>query len=140
MSAGDPLGEQQLLTGWLAGFNAVLPDGILALRSDDVDSNEPPAEYLEVGLTRRLADSLRMSGGPRPRIGWRLTTRVVALSSDSARFVRQCAAQLQDSRLPEFDTGPLDFESEEPIGDDDGRQSGLTTWAFDAPRLIPATP
>ena len=92
----------------------------------------PPAQYTEVTVSRRFGAQNRATGST-GRVGWRITTRAVAKTVSNAREMRKrTAAALSYVRLTVDgdQTTPIQFEGEEPIGDDDGWWSGLTTWTY----------
>lgn len=98
---------------------------------DDVPEELPPI-YAEISVTQRYGAPVRMSGA-RPVKGWRLVTRVVGTTVDEARKARDAiAGAVEDKRLLIAGTwtSPVRFETEDVIGDDDGRYSGATTWTY----------
>lgn len=100
---------------------------------DDLKAlSSPPASYVEVTVSRRAGAPLRNPGST-GRTGWRITTRSVAKTVSNAREMRKrTATALLYARLTvDGDkTTPIQFEGEEPIGDDDGWYSGLSTWTY----------
>jgi hypothetical protein len=91
-----------------------------------------PSIYTEVTVERRFGGDSSL-GGTIARAGWRITTRTVAKTVSNAREMRNRArTQLVSARLTVDGktTTPIRFESEDPIGDDDGWYSGLTTWTY----------
>ena len=92
----------------------------------------PPAQYTEVTVSRRFGGENRATGST-GRVGWRITTRAVAKTVSNAREMRKRtdAALLYVRLTVDGDkTTPIQFEGAEPIGDDDGWWSGLTTWTY----------
>lgn len=91
-----------------------------------------PPQYTEVTVSRRYGGDERNTAST-GRVGWRITTRAVAQTVSNAREMRNRAvAALLYKRLTVADdqTTPIQFESEEPIGVDDGWYSGLCTWTY----------
>lgn len=119
----------------LAALNAVLPDGYDAYDPGAVPDPLPEA-FVEVTLTRRYAEAARMPGR-QSRTGWRITTRSVGQSlTFNVRHLHDLTRQaLEDARLviDGVTTGPIQFETEEPIGpdgDDKKWFSGITSWTY----------
>lgn len=100
---------------------------------DDIKAlASPPAQYTEVTVSRRFGGQNRATGST-GRVGWRITTRTVAKTVSNAREMRKRAeTALLYARLTVGgdETTPIQFEGAEPIGDDDGWWSGLTTWTY----------
>lgn len=100
---------------------------------DDIKATAtPPASYTEVTVSRRFGGDDR-NAGPKSRTGWRITTRQVAITVSNAREMRKRThTALEDVRLTVGgkSTSPVEFEGGEPIGEDDGKWSGLETWTY----------
>lgn len=100
---------------------------------DDLKAlTSPPSQYVEVTVSRRYGGEERATGST-GRIGWRISTRAVATTISNAREMRKRAvtALLYARLTVDGDkTTPIQFEGEEPIGDDDGWYSGLSTWTY----------
>lgn len=98
---------------------------------DELPADLPPI-YVEVYVSRRFGAPLRPCGA-RQGSAWRLRTRAVGRTVDEARAARHAVAgRLDDQRLVigGVETKPVRFEAEDPIGWDDGRYSGSTTWTY----------
>lgn len=92
----------------------------------------PPAQYVEVTVSRRFGGEAR-NAGPKSRTGWRITTRQVAATVSNAREMRKRThAALEAVRLTVGAevSSPIEFEGGEPIGEDEGQWSGLETWTY----------
>lgn len=89
----------------------------------------PPAFYNEVTVTPMFVAANDAAG--MPVVGaWRITTRAVAKTEGNAREMRRRATVgLQGVRIATGAT-PVLFESADPIAEDDGWYSGLSTWTF----------
>jgi hypothetical protein len=102
----------------------------------DVDDPELtgdlPAIYVTVLIERRYGGRPGMSGAVRG-VGWRITTRAVGTTIGEARWARvRIHRALEGRRLDvagEFTT-QIRFETERPIGEDDGRYAGSTEWTY----------
>lgn len=97
---------------------------------DDLPAKRPDW-YTEVTVTRRFGGEQRGSGERDGRF-YRATTRQVAKTVSNARNLRTKSAALEDSTLTvgSETTTPIEFETAEVIGPDDGWYSGLETWTF----------
>lgn len=96
------------------------------------DATALPQQYVELGVTRRFGGTELLAGSPRPLV-WRAYTRAVALREVNARRMRSLVSEaLEDARLTVAGktSGPLRFESADPVAPDDGWYSGLTTWTY----------
>lgn len=89
-----------------------------------------PANYNEVTVERRFGGQARAVGSTTRR-GWRITVRSVGIVIDNAREMRRLA-DVEGARLvvDGKTSTPIQFESADPIGEDDGRWSGLTTYTY----------
>lgn len=91
----------------------------------------PPAWYTEVTVSRRFGGEQRGSG-ERDGTLWRITTRQVARRLGNAQNERAKSAGLEYRVLivDGATTTPIEFESADPIGPDDGWFSGLETYTY----------
>lgn len=67
------------------------------------------------------------------RTGWRATFRVVGRTVDEVRWgLKQVSDALDSQRLTinGVETTPIQTESEQAPGPDEGRQSGLSSWIY----------
>lgn len=114
----------------LAALNA---GSALAYESDDLKAmTDLPPNYNEVTVERRYGGQSRATGTTTRR-GWRITARAVGITISNAREMRKRAAtQLEGARVTVDGktSTPIQFESADPIGEDDGRWSGLTTYTY----------
>lgn len=111
----------------LTGANAA-PYDLDELR----DPATRPAAYNEVTVSQR-AGAPNRNVASTGRTGWRITTRSVAKTVTNAREMRSRARTgLLYVRLTVDGavTTRIQFESEEPIAEDDGWFSGLTSWTY----------
>lgn len=95
------------------------------------DAQGVTAEHVQVSVSRRFAETKR--GGAVSRAPFRLQTRPVGNTISNARAINQRVfTALQDSRVTADGqtSTPVDMESADDIGPDDGKFSGLTTWTF----------
>lgn len=125
---------EQHATAVLAAINAKLTALTVPLTAYELDDvPEPlPTAYAELTLSRRFGTATRLPGR-QSRTGWRITTRAVAKGVTNARLVHEKTRQaLEDARLDIGGvlTSPIQFETEEPVGDDDGWFSGLISWTY----------
>lgn len=100
-----------------------------AKRATDADLG---AAYTEVLVTRRYGGAERQDGST-TRSGWRISTRAIGRTVTNARTMRDRAQEALKYVRLSIDgdlTSPIAFESEDPIGEDDGWYSGLTTWTY----------
>lgn len=127
------VGDEQLhAAAVLSRLNDVLPDSVTAYDSDEVPATKP-SKYVEVTLTRRPGGNLR-SAGNTSTAGWRISTRVVDKVSitnarRTANTVRN-ALEFFGLTVAGKPSTPIQFETAEPVGPDDGWWSGLTTWTY----------
>jgi hypothetical protein len=91
----------------------------------------PPDKYTEVTVTRRFGGEQRLSGLRDGQL-FRITARQVARVYQNAQNLRAMSAGLEGAVLTigGATTTPLEFESADPIGPDDGWFSGLETWTY----------
>lgn len=118
----------------LAAVLAALNDADAAAYDLDAikEAANRPAYYTEVTVTARYGAEPRNTGSTGRR-GWRITTRVVGDYASNAQEIRKRVdTGLRYVRLTVdgATTTPIQFESEDPIGEDDGWFSGLTTWTY----------
>lgn len=115
----------------LAVLNAALTPKV-AYDFDDIPATRP-ADYVEVSLHRRFGGESRASG-QKWVTGYRLAVRSVSQASVSdARLMRLKAKTALESKFLTVSgetSTPIQFESEDPIGPDDGWYSGLTLYTF----------
>ncbi len=91
-----------------------------------------PGRYVEWTLSRRVGGESRVCSGI-GTVGWRLTTRVVARSSDGCRVMRTAINGVEGSVITVGDLAstPVQFETADDIGPDDaGYVSGISAWTF----------
>lgn len=123
--------EEQHATAVLAALNGALAASMPAYDYDDVPATRP-ANYVEVTVSRRAGAPNRAPGST-GRSGWRITTRPVSTTVSNAREMRKrCVSALLYVRLTvDGDiSSPIQFETEDPIGPDDGWYSGLSVWTY----------
>lgn len=121
------LTEQQVSDAVVAFLNAT---GAHAFDLQDVPAL-PPDLYTEVTVTRRFGGTQRASG-VREGVLWRVTTRQVARRLANAQTLRAKSAAMENVSLDVagMTSTPVEFETSEPIGPDDGFFSGLESWTF----------
>lgn len=123
--------EEQHATAVLTALNAVLTTGMDAYDLDDIPSPLPD-NYVEVTVSSR-AGAPNRSTASTGRSGWRITTRTVGKTVSNAREMRRLvrtALLFVRLTVDGDQTTRIQFESEEPIGPDDGWYSGLSTWSY----------
>lgn len=106
--------------------------GAIPFDYDNLAAASPkPTNYTEVTVTRRFGGEQRSSGERDGRL-YRATARQVAKTVSNARNLRTKSAGLEGVMLTvgSATTTPLEFESADSIGPDDGWFSGLETWTF----------
>lgn len=101
---------------------------------DDAKALVPPLPkgYTEVMVSPRAGAPLRNPGSTGRR-GWRIATRQVGTTVSNAREMRKRTHEaLEFVRLTVGgdQTTPIQFDSAEEIGEDDGYWSGLETWTY----------
>lgn len=91
----------------------------------------PPERYTEVTVTRRFGGEQRFSGLRDGQL-FRITARQVAKVYQNAQNLRAKSAAIEGVTLTVGGqtTTPIEFESADPIGTDDGWYSGLETWTY----------
>lgn len=124
--------EQTHAAAVIARLNAVLPATVRAYDVDDVPT-DLPSKYVEVTVTRRYGGTRRASASTATG-GWRITTRVVDQTSiANARLTANTArTALEFYRLSigGKTSTPVQFETAEVIGPDDGWWSGMTAYTY----------
>lgn len=90
-----------------------------------------PDNYTLVTVTRRYG-GVQRAGGDRDGRLYRATARQVAKTVTNARNLRTKSAGLEGVALTinGATTTPLEFETAQAIGPDDGWFSGLESWTF----------
>lgn len=90
-----------------------------------------PDKYTEVTVTRRFGGEQRQSGERDGQL-FRITARQVAKVYQHAQNLRAQSAGLEGAVLTVggATTTPIEFESAEIIGPDDGWFSGLEQWTY----------
>ena len=124
--------EQTHAAAVVARLNAILPATVRAFDLDDMPT-ELPSKYVEVTVSRRFGGALR-SAAVTSISGWRITTRVVDQNSIpnarlSANTVRT-ALEFYRLAIGGKTSTPVQFETAEVIGPDDGWWSGMTAWTY----------
>lgn len=92
-----------------------------------------PAYYTEVTVSPRYLGRPDRAGVSSDFRGVRVTTRAVAQTVSNAREMRRRAdGALNEKTLTVagFVSSPVEFETGESIGEDDGWYSGLTAWTY----------
>lgn len=104
--------------------------GALPYDYDDLPATLPD-NYTVVTVTRRFGGTQRGSGERDGRL-YRATARQVAKTISNARNLRAKSAGLEGSVLTvgSETTTPIEFETAQVIGPDDGWYSGLESWLF----------
>lgn len=125
--------DEQVAVAFVAAVDAQLvgygDSTIHALDLDD--ANGVAAEHVQVTLSQRYVEAER--GGRQSGTAYRLTTRPVADTVSNAREIdHRVSLALSGVNLTVGGayTTPIRLESSDPIGEDDGRYSGLSTWTF----------
>ena len=99
----------------------------------DEDPGSRPDDYVEMTLVRRFGGEVREHGG-KGTTGWRLLTRYVSRSYlDNVRAMRELVrGALEETPLVVGDetTTPVEFETGEAAGDDEGWFSALDSWTW----------
>lgn len=92
-----------------------------------------PKNYVEVTVSRRFGSEPR-SVARYSATGWRVTTRwVSATSIANARNLEARGHAALEGAVLAVDgrtSTPVQFETAEPIADDEGWWSGLTAWTY----------
>lgn len=122
---------QQQATAVLAALNAALTPKV-AYDLDKVPATRP-AEYVEVTVSRRHGGEFRQCGDI-GTVGYRVTVRAISRVSVSnvRASLEKCRSALEFASLTVGDesTTPIQFETEDPAGYDDGWFSGLVTFTY----------
>lgn len=125
--------DEQVAAAILAAINTQLAaygDGTSHAYDLD-DARGVTAEHVQVTLAQRYVDAER--AGRQSGAAYRLTTRPVADTVSNGREIdRLTAVALSGANVTAAGviSTPIRRESSDPIGEDDGRYSGLTTWTF----------
>jgi len=129
----DKADEQPVATAVKTLLTSLLIDlGASLYEYDEAGAEDSlPAQYVEWTLSRRFGGETRLCGGV-STVSWRLTTRVVARTSTGARALRTAVNGLERSVLTvgDYSSTPIDFETAEDIGPDEGFVSGISSWTF----------
>ena len=124
--------EQTHAAAVIAVLNAALPAAVRAYDSDAVPTT-PPAKYVEVTVSRRFGGTRRSSGNTATG-GWRITTRVIDQNSiTNARLTAntvRTALEFVRLSIGTKTSTPVQFETAEVIGPDDGWWSGMTAYTY----------
>lgn len=119
--------EEQHAAAVIAALNAV---GAHAYDYDDLPATRPDF-YTEVTVSQRFGGERRHSGERDGEL-YRITARSVAKTVTNARLLRTKAKALIDTPLTvaSATTTPVEFETADPIGPDDGWYSGLLSLTY----------
>lgn len=123
--------EAQNAEAVLALINAALNPRSHAYDVDAIPETRP-ADYVEVSVSRRYGGSPRLDG-LRGAVGWRVTARAVSTNVANARLMHEkTRAALEYRRVVAGGrtSTPVQFETSEPVGPDDGWFSGLTSYTY----------
>jgi hypothetical protein len=124
--------EEANATAVIATLNAALPTSVRAYDLDELPATRPD-NYVEVTVSRRFGGQQRNTAQATTQ-GWRITTRSVSSVSvfNARKNAETVRAALEFARLSVggSTTTPVQFETAETVGDDDGWWSGLTTWTY----------
>lgn len=120
-------------TAILERINAALPTSYRAMELDEIERSDPrPEAYTEVVVEARAGGNLR--AGATSTGGWRFQTRGVSHSSkvDARRqlTIARQALQFTCLEIGGKQTTPIQLESAEAVGKDDGWWSGSITWTY----------
>lgn len=116
----------------LTALNAALTGDMVAYEADEVPSPRPP-EYVDVSIGRRFGGQ-RRSSSHLWLTGYRVTVRAVSETAPSnvRTTLETCRAALEYARLSvggETST-PVQFETEDPAGEDAGWFSGVQAFTY----------
>lgn len=113
----------------LTAINAAISPK-LAYDYDTVPSPRPD-DYIEVGIIRVFGGAQRQSG-QKGRTGYRILVRSISRDVFNARLMHDRAmGALEDLFLPVAGKQtPIQFETSEPIGPDDGWFSGYSSYTY----------
>lgn len=119
--------DEEVAVAFIAKLSAL---GGVPFDLDEVPSR-PPDNYTQVTVTRRFGGEQRSSGERDGRL-YRATTRQVGKTVSNARNLRTKSAGLEGAVLTigSATSTPIEFETADDIGPDDGWFSGLETWTF----------
>lgn len=100
---------------------------------DALSSTARPDDYIILDLSR-IFGGAQINDGTDGTSMWRLGTRAVSkLDENADTLLDDCRDALEGVALTVGGslTGPLTFETEIPVGPDDGSYSGLIDWTYD---------
>lgn len=119
--------EEQHSAAVVAFLNTL---GAIAYDLGDIPSPAPDW-YTEVTVSRRYGGVQRASGVRDGQL-WRITVRQVGKRLQNAQNLRAKRAALEEAVLTVAGatTTPIEFETSEVIGTDDGWWSGLETFTY----------
>ncbi len=125
-----PANTDAVAEALIAAITADLPQQGKAYDADDLPVSRP-TRYVEVGLSRIPdydATATQRRNAPR----FRLTARVVAATVGDYRVFTDRVWRLKERRIVVGDriTGPIRFETEDPMTYGDNTYTGLTSWYF----------
>lgn len=94
--------------------------------------NDLPAAYTELYLSERFTSPVLVGGRSTLR-AWRVQTRAVATTEENARVMRERARSALEEQV--IDVGGVTATifravSDDPIGEDNGRYSGLSEYGY----------
>lgn len=122
--------EEQHAAAVIAAINALSG---AAYDLDDIKAlATTPTSYNEVTVSRVFAGVPRLSADM-GTTSWRITSRAVAKTVTNAREMRgRATLALENARLTIAGetTTPIQFETDEGIGEDNEWFSGLTAWTY----------
>lgn len=112
-------------------LNAALSD-VEAYEADEVPKTRP-SEYVDIAIGRRFGGE-RRSSSQAGLTGYRLTVRATSemAPSNVRDTLEDCRAALEYQRVTvggEVST-PLQFETEDPAGEDEGHFSGVMAFTY----------
>lgn len=122
--------------GVLAAVVARVNTGLSFGAAYDVDDLPAtlPDDYVEVSVSRRYGATGRACGW-QATVGWRILTRAVSrtYADNARRLTAQTRAALEYAVLAAtgaeaFESTPVQFETAEEVGPDDGWWSAVTTY------------
>lgn len=119
--------DQEVATAFIARLTAL---GAIPYDYDELPKPLPD-NFTTVTVSRRYGGVQRYSGDRDGRL-YRAAIRQVGKTVSNARNLRTKSAGLEGVALTVGSavTTPLEFETADPIGPDDGWFSGLETWTF----------
>lgn len=119
--------DQQHTDAVVAAYLAL---GALPYDLGNVPGNRPE-KYTEITVTRRFGGEQRSSGERDGQL-WRITARQVGRVFQNAQNLRAKGSAIEGAVLTIAGgtSTPVEFETAEVIGPDDGWFSGLETWTY----------